>query len=381
MSLPKVALTPEIELMLSRNAVVAVGVSGGKDSQACAIATSEHLDKIGHTGPRLLVHADLGTVEWRQSHAKCQELATALGWELLTVKRQAGGMMERWQTRWDNNVARYSDLSCVKLILPWSTPGMRFCTSELKSAVIASNLKRRFKGQEIVNVTGIRREESAGRQKAPISKVDPRLKQRGAAGLVWNPIIEWSVGDVFQAIARRGLELHEAYTRYGMTRVSCAFCIMSSAGDMVASTTCPDNHSIYRAMVELEATSTFAFQSGKWLGDVAPHLLGDQLQHRLERAKQAARAREMAEARIPAGLEYQQGWPTRMPTRDEANVLADVRRSVCTAVGIEGRCLEGHEVLARYEELFDVRRSKTPAVPIQLITGAELWKAQASFGF
>lgn len=29
MSLPKVALTPEIELMLSRNAVVAVGVSGG----------------------------------------------------------------------------------------------------------------------------------------------------------------------------------------------------------------------------------------------------------------------------------------------------------------------------------------------------------------
>lgn len=257
---------------------------------------------------------------------------------------------------------------------------MRFCI-ELKSAVIASNLKRRFKGQEIVNVTGIRREESAGRQKAPISKVDPRLKQRGAAGLVWNPIIEWSVGDVFQAIARRGLELHEAYTRYGMTRVSCAFCIMSSAGDMVASTTCPDNHSIYRTMVELEATSTFGFQSGKWLGDVAPHLLGDQLQHRLERAKHAARAREMAEARIPAGLEYQQGWPTRMPTRDEANVLADVRRSVCTAVGIEGRCLEAQEVLARYEELLDVRLSKTAAVPIQLITGAESWGAQASFAF
>ena len=126
--LPTVATTPEVEAMLARNAVVAIGVSG-KDSDACAIATSEYLDSIGHTGPRLLIHADLGSVEWRQSQQKCQELADTLGWELKTVARKAGGMMERWQTRWENNVERYNNLSCVKLILPWSTPSMRFCTS------------------------------------------------------------------------------------------------------------------------------------------------------------------------------------------------------------------------------------------------------------
>jgi hypothetical protein len=42
---------------------------------------------------------------------------------------------------------------------------------------------------------------------------------------------------------------------------------------------------------------------------------------------------------------------------------------------------EAQEVLARYEELLDVRLSKTAAVPIQLITGAESWGAQASFSF
>lgn len=58
-SSPGVALTDQVSEMLARNAVVAIGVSGGKDSDACAIATSEYLDAIGHTGPRLLVHSDL----------------------------------------------------------------------------------------------------------------------------------------------------------------------------------------------------------------------------------------------------------------------------------------------------------------------------------
>ncbi len=53
----QVALTPDVEFMLGRNCVVAVGVSGGKDSVACALAVDRHLNDIGHTGPRLLIHA------------------------------------------------------------------------------------------------------------------------------------------------------------------------------------------------------------------------------------------------------------------------------------------------------------------------------------
>lgn len=156
-----------------------------------------------------------------------------------------------------------------------------------------------FQGQEILNVTGIRREESAGRRKADVAKADPRLAQRGAQGFTWNPVIEWKIDEVKAAIARRGLELHEAYTRYGMTRVSCAFCIMSSAADLKASTTCIDNQDIYRTMVELETSSTFAFQSNNWLGDVAPHLLGSELADRFQAAKRAAQLREIAEKKSP----------------------------------------------------------------------------------
>lgn len=378
-SRPSVATTPQVNDMLRRNAVVAIGVSGGKDSDACAIATSEYLDSIGHTGPRLLIHADLGSVEWKQSLPKCEQLAATLGMELVTVDRKAGGMMERWQTRWENNVARYVDLSCVKLILPWSTPSMRFCTSELKAAVIASYLRKRFKGQEIINVTGIRREESASRKKAAVSKEDPRLMQRQALGVTWNPVIEWTIGEVKAAIARRGIELHEAYTKYNMTRVSCVFCIMSSAADLVASTTCTDNQQIYRTMVELEARSTFAFQSNKWLGDVAPHLLGSELSDRLELAKQASLVREMAEARIPTGLEYQQGWPTRRPNRDEAQIIAEVRHAVSQAVGLDAQCLDASSVLERYDELLSAKLAKTPPVPVTLLGG--FTHDQMGFGF
>lgn len=366
---PAVATTPQVDTMLARNAVVAVGVSGGKDSQACAIATAEYLDLIGHTGPRILVHSDLGTVEWSQSLPKCRELADMLGWELVVVRRQAGDMMQRWQVRWANNVERYNNLSCVRLILPWSTPSMRFCTSELKSAVIASYLKKRFKGKEIINVTGIRRQESAGRQKALIAKEDPRLAQKGIIGITWNPVIEWTIDQVKASVARRGIKLHEAYITYGMTRVSCVFCIMSSMPDLIASTTCPANHDIYREMVSLEAVSTFAFQSKKWLGDIAPHLLDSELLDRLELAKQAGRVREIAEARIPAGLEYQKGWPIRRPTLDEAMIIADVRLTVASAIGLDAGLLDYHSVLDRYDELLALKAAKATAVPVQLLIG------------
>src|SRR5581483_2926625 len=99
-----------------------------------------------HRGPRVLIHSDLGRVEWGDSLPQCERLAAHLGLELIVVRRQAGGLMERWQTRWANNVARCAALECVKLILPWSTASMRFCTSELKTAIICRELVQRFPG-------------------------------------------------------------------------------------------------------------------------------------------------------------------------------------------------------------------------------------------
>lgn len=113
-----VSVTPEISELLAADAPVCIGVSGGKDSSAVAIRLSEYLDQIGHKGPRLLIHSDLGVVEWKDSLPTCRRLAARLGWELVVVKRGAGDLMERWEKRWQNNVERYENLSCVRLILP-----------------------------------------------------------------------------------------------------------------------------------------------------------------------------------------------------------------------------------------------------------------------
>lgn len=367
----EVILTPEVDAMLAKNAVVAIGVSGGKDSFACALAVDQHLKEIGHTGPRILIHSDLGRIEWRDSLPACQRLAAHLGWELVVVRRNAGDMIARWQQRWKNNVERYVNLEMVKQLLPFSTPSMKFCTSEMKVAVIASELRRRFPTQPILNVTGIRWQESTARSRMPISEVFKRLlrsKKPEEPGMLtraelkelakekipaytWNAIISWRIEEVFAEIAAARLELHEAYRVYSSSRVSCAFCIMSSGPDLLAAASCEDNHEAYRLLVELEAVSGYGFQGNRWLGDVAPHLLDDDLRERLKRAKEINAKRKEIEDRIPEHLLYVEGWPTAVPSRADAELLAGVRREVAALTGIEAKYLDADSIIARYAEL------------------------------
>lgn len=350
-----IALPADVTALLARDCVVAVGVSGGKDSQACALAVARHLDAIGHRGPRVLIHADLGRVEWRDSLPVCERLAAHLGWELLVVRRKAGDMLARWQGRWANNLQRYRDLSCVRLILPWSTPAMRFCTSELKVDVITSALRKRFPDQNIVNVAGIRRQESSARARMPVSKAQAKLQRKGRAGFTWNAIIDWDIDQVFATIAESGLALHEAYTKYGASRVSCVACIMSSEADLKAGASCADNAAIYQAMVELEVDSTFAFQGNRWLADVAPDLLPPDLRARVPDAKARAAQRVAIESEIPKHLLYTDGWPAAVPTYTEAILLADVRRRMARLLAIDVECDTAETVQARYQHLITLR--------------------------
>lgn len=346
-----VATTPEVNTAIASNAAIAIGTSGGKDSVACALAVASHLDEMGHHGPRVLVHADLGRVEWRDSLPSCERLARHLGWELITVARKAGDMLARWEKRWENNVTRYRELSCVKLILPWSTPSMRFCTSELKTAVIASALRTRFPGRPIVNVTGVRREESANRSRMPVSQAMPAIARGSHQGIAWNAIIEWTLEDVFATITGAGLALHEAYARYGASRVSCAYCIMSSADDLRAAASCEDNHDVYRAMVDLEVRSSFAFQGKRWLLDVAPHLLPDRTRAVSCDVKIRAAERQKIESAIPAHLLFKTGWPDVRPTREEAALLAKVRCSVARLLSLDINVATARAVMDRYDDL------------------------------
>lgn len=349
----QVSTTDEVDAMLGAGAVVAIGVSGGKDSQATAIRLISYLDDICHTGPRVLIHSDLGRVEWKDSLPVCERLAKRLGMELIVVRRSAGDMIDRWLTRWENNVSRYANLECVKLILPWSTPSMRFCTSELKTAIICAELTKRFPGQQILSVTGVRHDESASRSKMPIASPQVKLSARGCSGLNWNPIITWPTPDVYSYLHEQREPLHEAYTTYHSSRVSCAYCIMGSIGDLQSSASCPDNADIYRMMVELEIRSTFAFQGSRWLGDIAPQLLTDEMRDRLQKAKQAALFRSEVEALLPENLLFTKGWPTAIPTSEEAELIAYVRCKVAEAVGIPVGFTDADSVTKRYREMLN----------------------------
>jgi 3'-phosphoadenosine 5'-phosphosulfate sulfotransferase (PAPS reductase)/FAD synthetase len=334
---PAIVTTAEIDALVASNCPVAIGVSGGKDSQAAALATIEHLDAVGHRGPRVLIHSDLGSVEWLDSMPACEKLAEHLEIELVVVRRKAGDLMDRWESRWQSSLNRYANLETVTVVLPWSTPSMRFCTSELKTHIIEAELKRRFKGQVVVNVTGVRAEESVAAVKGSLAH--------------WRPILRWTIGEVFACIASNGLAAHRAYAEFGMSRVSCRFCIMSNQADLTAAAAQPESHDLYRRMVALEADSTFAFQGDRWLGDVAPHLLTDELRAGLAKAKANARHRKALESSITDGMLYEKGWPTRMLTDDEADTLARVRADVCGLLGIEGKHLDRASIHARYAEL------------------------------
>jgi len=354
-AISSISIVPPVLDLLKQGAAVAIGVSGGKDSQAAAMATFEYLDRIGHSGPRLLIHADLGSVEWADSLPTCEHLADRLGAELVVVRRKQGGLMDRWESRWRSNVARYENLSTVTLVPCWSTPAMRFCTSELKTSKIHAELKRRFTRIPIVSVTGVRRQESSQRARADVLDHKP-----GERIWTWRPILDWSEAEVFSSLDFWGIEPHPAYRQFGLSRVSCRICIMSSLPDLVAATAQPETRDLYRRMVGLECRSTFAFQSSRWLGDIAPHLLEPTARDRLAMAKDKADRRRETERRLTKQMLYVKGWPIRMLSDCEADLLAEVRLEVSTMVGIRARYLDRSSIHARYAELLDMRGSRGP---------------------
>lgn len=340
--MPAISLTPEITSLIASGSPVALGVSGGKDSGALALAMTEYLDSVGHPREkRVLIHADLGLIEWPESLEWCEKLSAKLDIPLVVVARKAGGMIERWEKRWTDNFARYNAVECLRVILPWSTASMRFCTSELKTDVICSALRKRFAGEVIISATGVRADESAKRAKAPIAQPQRKLlgKRAGTRGLDWNPILGWTLEDVLAIHKRFDFPLHPAYKDYGSSRVSCAFCILATAKDQTSALGHPHNRLSYVRLCELELVSGFSFQGNRWLCDLAPELREELMPGsgvRLANAKALAELRAEQEAKLPKELNFAAGmqWPPRVIDMEEADLIADVRNSIRSLYGL-----------------------------------------------
>jgi 3'-phosphoadenosine 5'-phosphosulfate sulfotransferase (PAPS reductase)/FAD synthetase len=359
-----ISTAPEVDALIAANAPVVVCVSGGKDSRRAPIESVAYARSQGHTGQIVLCYSDLGRVVWSDAKEQCQMLADRLGVELVIVRRAAGGLMERWQKRWTDNVERYVNLSCVKVILPWSTPAMRFCTSELKTTIIQRWIRKTF-NEPVVCVLGIRRDESRHRAKAPIFKPyevtikdgKEKMPALPVGSVDWNPIVEVKTETVFQILRASEMPIPSSYT-FGADRYSCAFCMMATVNNLAAGTRDPRNHDLYREQCELEIVSTFSFQDSQWLSDVAPELLTEDQRQRLPLSKEAGQLREQIESVIPKHLLYVKGWPVVMPTMAEAQMLADIRKRTGEIMGLPVKYTTALDVWNRYDELMRLNEER-----------------------
>jgi 3'-phosphoadenosine 5'-phosphosulfate sulfotransferase (PAPS reductase)/FAD synthetase len=347
-----ILIPAEVQSLLDAKAPVCIGLSGGKDSTAVAWAVSQAL--LDYQGPKLLIHADLGTTEWEDSWPSCQRIAERIGWELVSCRRPAGDMMDRWESRWQSSVRRYANMETVTVVLPWSTPAMRFCQSELKVAPITSLIKRRFGKVPVLNVTGVRGEESTTRAKQPACAPIPTLPPRS---LAWRPIHHWELPDVWTAIAESGIPPHEAYGTYGSSRVSCRFCILANEADLRASLKDPAAAAIYVRMCELELSTGFAFQGSRWLTSLATDLVPEG-ESRLKSSQWLQKTRAELQAWIPKHLQFTRGWPHCVPSIEESERLAAMRTRICFHYGWTSPYLTAETVRARYQELWDIKQAK-----------------------
>lgn len=217
--------------LADRGALFVVNHSAGKDSQAMAIKLRE----IVPTAQLLVIHADLGEVEWEGNLEHIR--STIDGLPLIVCRNENKSFLQMVERRG-----------------MWPSPQHRQCTSDLKRGPIEREIRRHLKahpqfGGLIVNCMGIRAAESPARSKQTPFKLNARNSRAGREWYDWLPIFKMSKSEVFATIAGTGQKPHPVYAQ-GMSRLSCAFCIMANRADLCTAAKLRPN--LYRKYVELE---------------------------------------------------------------------------------------------------------------------------------
>ena len=200
---------------------IVIASSSGKDSQAMLSHLVGRCSRAGVCSEKIVVvHADLGRMEWAGTKELAREQAESLGIRFEVVQRKGEDLLQSIERR-----------------RKFPTPTQRFCTSDFKRDPIAklfTVLARESRAAgardpiRILNAVGMRAEESIGRAKLSDFRIDARTTGKGTRKIVhvWLPIHRWTIDEVWSEIRRSGVPHHPAYD-LGMPRLSCIFCIFA----------------------------------------------------------------------------------------------------------------------------------------------------------
>lgn len=100
----------------------------------------------------------------------------------------------------------------------------RWCCIIFKTGAITRKIERTFPGKRILTFYGIRRNESASRNKYERETESPKISKQ----IVFSPIIDWLDFDVWLYILLTEIDFNAAY-RLGYTRVGCWCCPNNSS--------------------------------------------------------------------------------------------------------------------------------------------------------
>lgn len=209
----------------------------------------------------VVVHADLGRVEWPGTKELVLEQARAFGVKCVVVTRRQGDLL--------THVERYGR---------WPTPSTRYCTADHKRqqihrALTALALECRGAGGagpvRILNCVGLRSEESVARAKRHAFSRDRRCSSRRKSVDVWLPIQAWPASQVWEVCRSSGAPMHPAYAA-GLPRASCVFCIY--APEEALRQAGRHNPGLLAEYVRVERTIGHAFKHRLSLATVAEDL-------------------------------------------------------------------------------------------------------------
>lgn len=211
--------------LVALGAIVYVSHSGGKDSQAMYALLR---DRVPHN-QLVVVHADLGEVEW---HGVQDHIRATIDHPLHVVRatKTFFEMVEhRARTRPD--------------VPAWPSSATRQCTSDLKRNPIHKFIRTDMKARGArlaLNCTGLRAEESPARKKRQPLALNAKLtlQERVLKSKViparevfeYLPIQHLSTPQVFKVIREAGQQPFWAYKKN--KRLSCVFCIMGCNNDL-----------------------------------------------------------------------------------------------------------------------------------------------------